>query len=97
MDKLVDIILNKMLIFYHQPRLILLGLIKHLGLFVPDKLFLSIIYRLKFGRSICWNNPKSFNEKIQWLKLYDRKPEYTIFVDKYKVRDYISKTIGEKY
>ena len=80
-----------------QPRLILLGLIKHLGIFVTDKLFLSIIYRLKTGSKICWNNPKSFNEKIQWLKLYDRKPEYTIFVDKYKVRDYILKTIGEKY
>ena len=42
-------------------------------------------------------NPQTFNEKLQWLKLYDRKPEYTMMVDKYRVREYIAKTIGEEY
>lgn len=42
-------------------------------------------------------NPKTFNEKLQWLKLYDRNPKYTTNVDKYKVREYISDKIGDEY
>ena len=43
------------------------------------------------------DNPISFTDKMQWLKLYDRKPIYTIMVDKFAVREYISQTIGEEY
>ena len=64
---------------------------------LPDKLYLSLLYKTKFGKKIDWQNPKTFNEKLQWLKLYDRRPEYTTYVDKYKVREYVAKTIGEKY
>ena len=42
-------------------------------------------------------NPKSFNEKLQWLKLYNRKPEHTLMVDKLKVKDYVASLIGEEY
>ncbi|HEV1621933.1 TPA: glycosyl transferase, partial [Streptococcus pneumoniae] len=42
-------------------------------------------------------NPKTFNEKLQWLKLYDRNPFYTILADKILVKDYIAKTLGEEY
>jgi hypothetical protein len=42
-------------------------------------------------------NPKTFNEKLQWIKLYDRKPLYTQLADKYEVRKFITETIGEKY
>ena len=65
--------------------------------FIPDKLYLRLMYRLRMGKKLNLKNPKTFNEKLQWLKLYDRKPEYTIMVDKYKVREYISKKIGEQY
>ncbi len=44
-----------------------------------------------------FRNPETFNEKLQWLKLYNRRPEYTMMVDKYLVRDYIAKEIGEEY
>ena len=64
---------------------------------IPDKLYLSLLYKSKFGRKLDWQNPKTFNEKLQWLKVYDRRPEYTTYVDKYMVRDYIAKTIGEEY
>lgn len=43
------------------------------------------------------NAPETFNEKLQWLKLYNRKPEYTVMVDKYKVREYIKDLLGEEY
>jgi hypothetical protein len=64
---------------------------------IPDNIYLKIQYKLHIGKSIDFKNPKTFNEKLQWLKLYDRKPEYTRYVDKYEVRPYISQTIGEEY
>lgn len=65
--------------------------------FIPDKVYIKIQYRHHINEKLDLNNPKTFNEKIQWLKLYDRKPEYTKYVDKYAVRDFIKKTIGEEY
>lgn len=49
------------------------------------------------GYWIDWDNPKTFTEKIQWLKLYNRNPEYTKFVDKFAVKQYVSQLIGEEY
>ena len=53
---------------------------------IPDKLYLTMLYQVRTGKKIDWNNPKSFNEKLNWLKLYDRRPEYVKMVDKYEVR-----------
>lgn len=64
---------------------------------IPDDIFLKIKYRLHLGKKLDLDSPQTFNEKLQWLKLYDRKPEYTRMVDKYEVRKYISDTIGEEY
>lgn len=64
---------------------------------VPDEAFLRKRYRAHMGVRCDLENPTTFNEKLQWLKLYDRKPEYTVMVDKYKVRGYISEKIGEQY
>ncbi|MBQ9100591.1 MAG: hypothetical protein IJY54_04325 [Paludibacteraceae bacterium] len=49
------------------------------------------------GYWIDWKNPKTFSEKLQWLKLYDRKPEYTTMVDKFAVKEYVANLIGEEY
>ena len=65
--------------------------------FFPDKLYLKIKYRLAMKKKLNLKTPQTFNEKIQWLKLYDRNPEYTKMVDKYEVRKYIAETIGEEY
>ena len=64
---------------------------------IPDKLFLKIVFRIKIGKRLNLKNPKTFNEKLQWLKLYDHNPKYTDMADKYKVREYVRKTIGEEY
>ena len=64
---------------------------------LPDKLYLSLLFYHHFHRWMDWKDPKTFNEKLQWLKLHDRKPEYTRMVDKYLVRDYIKEMIGEQY
>lgn len=64
---------------------------------LPDKLYLSIMYRATFGEKINWETPKTFSEKLQWLKLNDRNPIYTQMVDKYEAKRYVSERIGEKY
>ncbi|MEG2232464.1 MAG: ATP-grasp fold amidoligase family protein [Bacilli bacterium] len=64
---------------------------------ISDEIYLIIKYKLSMNRKLNLKNPLTFNEKLQWLKLYDRKKEYTTMVDKYLVRNYISKKLGEKY
>lgn len=64
---------------------------------LPDKIFLKIAYKMKFGKKLNLDNPKTFNEKIQWLKLNDRKDIYTIMVDKYEAKKYVSNIIGDEY
>jgi len=65
--------------------------------FLPDEVYLNIMFRIKQGKWIDLDEPKSFNEKIQWLKMRDRNPRYHELVDKYGVREYIKNTIGEQY
>lgn len=62
-----------------------------------DDEYLRRKYRQMIGKELNLENPKTFNEKLQWLKLYDRRPEYTMMVDKYAVKNYVAKTIGEQY
>lgn len=64
---------------------------------LPDKIYLSILFRAKLGKWINWKNPQTFNEKLQWLKLYNRNPKYTTMVDKYAVKDYVASIIGNEY
>ncbi len=73
--------------------------ITSMGLFqlLSDKSYLKLIYRLTFGKQLNLKNPVTFNEKLQWLKLYDREPRYTQMVDKYAVKEYIAQTIGQAY
>lgn len=64
---------------------------------IPDKIYLKLLYKKKTGKKLHLNPPVTFNEKIQWLKLYDRKPLYTVMADKYAVKKYAASKIGKKY
>lgn len=64
---------------------------------MDDVAYLSRRFRASMHRELDLSNPVTFNEKLQWLKLYDRRPEYTMMVDKYLVRDYIANKLGEEY
>ena len=64
---------------------------------LSSRVWSIIEYYINFEKDLNLYNPQTFNEKLQWLKLYDRKPEYTKMVDKYEVRKYIAKVIGEEY
>ncbi len=61
---------------------------------MPDKQYLSIMYRGFMGKKLNVIKPATFNEKLQWLKLHDRKPEYTTMVDKYAVKKYVEQILG---
>lgn len=64
---------------------------------MPDSLVLKRDFFQRMGRPLNLDNPESFNEKLQWLKLYNRNPLYTTLVDKYAVKKWVSEKIGEKY
>ena len=64
---------------------------------LPDRLYLKLKYKHTFGEKLNLDSPKTFNEKLQWLKLHDRKDVYTTMVDKYKAKKYVADIIGKKY
>ena len=77
------------------------GILKNIGYkffnLLPDKLFIQLKFFKNFHRFPNLKNPKTFNEKLQWLKLYDRNPYYTKLVDKYEVKKIVAGIIGNEY
>ena len=63
----------------------------------PPRIYLKAAYLIAIGRKLDLQNPRSFTEKIQWMKLYDKNPVYTQLSDKLKVKSYITKKVGSKY
>ena len=64
---------------------------------VPDKAYLKLRYRTTFCKKLDLRNPKTFNEKLQWMKLYDRRDLYTTLVDKHLVKEYVAEKIGQQH
>lgn len=64
---------------------------------MTDETYLKICYYLFLGKKLIIRNPKTFNEKMQWLKLHDKNPKYTSMTDKYEIRKYIKNTLGVQY
>lgn len=64
---------------------------------IPDALYLRIKFRVKMGKPLCLSNPKTFNEKLQWLKLYNRKAVHCNMVDKHKAKEYVGDIIGQDH
>lgn len=66
-------------------------------LLVPDNIYLKALYKYVMGEKLDLQNPISFNQKLQWLKIYDHNPKYTDLVDKYEVKKVIHRILGEQY
>ena len=81
----------------HDRDKIKVFLLHKFSYFYSDEQFLRKLYRLRIGEELNLENPQTFCEKLQWLKLYNRKPEYTQMVDKYAVKEYVADIIGEEY
>ena len=90
LKKLCKFVTNKK---YRTRILDSLGTYNHLS----DEAYLRKMYKFWMGKELNLNDPKTYTEKIQWLKLYDRKPIYTTMVDKCEAKKYVAERIGEQY
>ena len=89
---------SKVSAIIRKPSLLFLTL-GHRGFFnwIPDEQYLKIAYKIKMGKKLDLDNPQTFNEKLQWLKLHDRKSIYTQMVDKIEAKKIVAEIIGEEY
>lgn len=90
--------MNKIIKYIKKPSNVLLYLMnKNFFKWIPDEKYITIKYKLETNQKLNLKEPKTFNEKLQWLKLYDRNPEYTKMVDKYEAKKYVADIIGQEY
>ena len=80
-----------------NPSKLVVYLLLKIAPILSDRFFLKALFRLRMGYKLNLDNPVTFNEKLQWLKLYNRKPEYTQMVDKVGAKEYVASIIGEEY
>lgn len=83
--------------YIKKPKTLGLAILSHFGTWLPDSLYLKIMFRLKMGYTLNLKKPQTFNEKLQWLKLYNRKPEYTQMVDKSGAKTIAENILGKGY
>ena len=90
LKKLTDAVIKK------EKRMLYLSI---LGFYdnMSDEDYLKRQFKNTLGYTPDFENPKTYNEKLQWIKLYDRNPLYTTLVDKASVKDYVAQKLGEKY
>lgn len=90
MNKFAKIIRNPWLVYNYAAG-------KGFTDWVPDRPHLKAMYRASIGKGLDLDNPVTFNEKLQWLKIHDRNPLYTTLVDKYRVKQWVADRIGEEH
>jgi len=86
---------NILLHIWHQP--VFKRTILFFASLVPDKIYIQMTAKGKLGYSINLDNPLTFNEKLNWLKLYNRNPLYTRMADKYEAKGIVAERIGSQY
>lgn len=90
--------MNKLISFLLHPRQLLFSIGMHGWIrFLRDETYLRLMYWCKFAKRLNLQNPQTFNEKLQWLKLNYRNPLFTKMVDKYEAKKYVASMIGEEY
>ena len=89
--------IKKIIKYLIHPKGIIIFLASKNLIKMEDKKFLEEQFQFKMKYRLDLENPKTFNEKLQWLKLYDRKDIYTKMVDKYEAKKYVASIIGEEY
>lgn len=83
--------------YYNNRRGVAVTILQRYLTWLPDKVFVKLMFRIKMGYKLNLRHPTTFNEKLQWLKLYDRNPDYSMMVDKYAVKKYVESLIGKEY
>lgn len=81
-----------------KPRYIIAFLIRKCARFIKnDRFYVKAIYRFYVGKKLDLDNPQTYNEKLNWQKVYDHNPLYTKMVDKYEAKEYVANIIGKQY
>ncbi len=83
--------------YLKHPQEALSVLVMRTNFLYPDELYVRMLFRSMMGYKLDLKNPKTYSEKLQWLKLYDHNPIYTKLVDKYAVKEIVKGKIGEQY
>lgn len=83
--------------YFESPQAFMRGLMLATGKMWSDKQYLKIVHRLMTGHKLNLDNPQTYSEKCQWMKLYYQRPELTTMVDKYEVKKYVADRIGSDY
>jgi hypothetical protein len=89
--------LKKLILELSKPQILLLKIFVKCPGLISDKLFLKYKFRVLMHKKLDLKNPKTYNEKLQWLKLYDRKPAYSAMVDKAEAKRVVANLIGEQH
>lgn len=89
--------LSEKINYYISPRIMARRFIHKFAFLISDRMYLQMEYYLLMRKKLHLSNPKTYTEKIQWLKLYNRKPEYVKMVDKVGAKEYVSSIIGDEY
>ena len=90
--------INRLLyLLFHDPMELVLRVLQQPWFPISERSYLKLWYQHATGENLNLDNPQTYNDKLNWLKLYDRKPIYTTMVDKYEVKKYVADLIGEKY
>ena len=89
--------MNRIIDYIKNPSMLLAHFIRGKAQWMSDERYLKILFKANMGYALDLKNPKTFNEKLQWLKLYNRKSEYVQMVDKASAKDYAASLIGSQY
>ena len=71
--------------------------IKYAMRIIPDRAYIQMYYFAHFKKFCNLKNPKTYNEKLNWLKFHDKNPIYTRIVDKFEAKEYVKDIIGDQY
>lgn len=83
--------------YLSNPNLVILAISTRFLKWLPDEIYLRLLYFGHFARPLNLKNPQRFTEKLQWLKLYNRNPQYNKLVDKIEVKKIVAEKIGADY
>ncbi len=90
--------INRFYYYFTHPRILFSRLLYKVSWAFPnERKYLECLYFIKTGKKLNLNSPKSYNEKLQWLKLYNRRPEYHKMVEKYDAKQWVTSVIGKDY
>lgn len=93
----MNTILHKFNTVIHNPKVVVEKILYLTSPLWSDELYLKVLYRYRVGCRLNLSNPRTFTEKMQWLKLYNQREEYTTMVDKFAVKKFVAQIIGQEY